>query len=281
VKISDAIKLTADNFDRHDVPDARRDAELLVAFVTGKDKTFLITHPEGELSEIETAELIELEGRRASREPLQYILGRQEFYGLEFEVTPDVLIPRPETEILVERAIEFLKPLGGARFCEVGIGSGCISVSILDSLPNATAIAGDISDKALQVARRNAERNHVIPRLKLMRSDVFSNIPEMAFSAIVSNPPYVPDEDIDTLQAEVRDHEPRIALSGGTSGLSIIERVISGAIPRLESGGLLLLEIGFDQSEKVSALIDRDRWQHLEFLPDLQGIPRILFSLKR
>jgi release factor glutamine methyltransferase len=281
VNIAEAIALCNAQLNEHDVPDSGRDAVLLVAFATGRDRTFLIAHPEAAMTPHQTTMLSEIAARRSTREPLQYIIGRQEFYGLEFEVTPDVLIPRPETEILVEHAIAFLSPIAAPRFCEIGVGSGCISISVLHELQNASAVAGDISRNALAVAGRNAAKHGVTGRLELIVSDLFDSVPAKAFDAILSNPPYVPELDFDSLQPEVRDHEPTIALTSGTDGLRAIERLINQAPEHLRPGGMLLFEMGFNQSGKVSEMLDEDVWTEIEFLPDLQGIPRILSALKR
>jgi release factor glutamine methyltransferase len=281
VNIAEALESCTAELAKNDVPDARLDAVQLVGFATGNDRTYLIAHSETELTSDQISTLSVITSRRSSREPIQYIIGRQEFYRLEFDVTPDVLIPRPETEILVERAVNFLRGRESPRFCEIGVGSGCISVSVLHELQNASAIACDISEKALDVARRNAGKNGVAARLQLIVSDVFSAFPIEKFDAILSNPPYVPDVDFATLQPEVRDHEPTIALTSGGDGLNVIKKLINDAPLHLAAGGLILFEMGFDQSRKVGELMDDDVWRDLEFLPDLQGIPRILFAVKR
>jgi release factor glutamine methyltransferase len=202
---------------------------------------------------------------------------RQEFYGLDLSVTPDVLIPRPETEILVEAAIAEIANIRDPLFCEIGIGSGCISVAILHNVPRAHGLGIDISDAALEVARSNAEQNHVIGRLDLRLGDVFEGV-EGHFHLIVSNPPYVPEAQIDLLQEEVREYEPHTALSGGTTGLDVIERIVRNAQHFLLPGGVLLMEIGFDQADAVSRLLAPEIWSDIGFLDDLQGIPRILFA---
>jgi release factor glutamine methyltransferase len=281
VNIAQALAHTTERLLIAGVPDAPLDARQLVVFVTKRDKAFLVAHPEFELSADQANELDRLTQRRAAREPLQYVLGRQEFYGLEFQVSPAVLIPRPETEILVERAIEILKPIDRPTFCEIGTGSGCISVSVLHSLPNAFAIAGDVSAGAIEVAAANAGKHGVDTRLELRRSDVFSNIPEVGFHAILSNPPYVPETDVATLQAEVRDHEPYVALSGGVDGLDVIRRIVTGSVTRLRAGSALLFEMGFNQSRQVSEMLDPNEWRDIELIDDLQRIPRILFAVKR
>jgi release factor glutamine methyltransferase len=190
-----------------------REAVSLMMLATGRDRTFIYAHPEHLLTTDELSELDSLLRRRSSREPLQYISGVQEFFGLEFEVTPDVLIPRPETEMVVEHAIEFLNKCETPRFCEVGVGSGCISIAILHHVRHASAVATDVSPAALEVAALNSGKHHVADRLRLLKADVFENLPAQTFDLIVSNPPYVPIEDIADLQAEVRDFEPHSALT--------------------------------------------------------------------
>lgn len=257
------------------VPEPRREAAALLSFALGRDRTFLQAHPEYVLSDAELSTFTDAVRRRSSHEPLQYITGRQEFWRLEFEVTPDVLIPRPETEILVEAAIERLHGLQAARFCEVGIGSGCISVSILHSVRDARATATDISPAALIVAEANAARHGVRERLELVNASIFDTVTGQ-FDLVVSNPPYVPEADIASLQAEVRDHEPSVALSGGGSGLDIISQLVEQSPRVLRPGGSLLMEIGFDQGDRVMSLFERGAWQSVEIMPDLQGIPRIV-----
>ena len=276
MNIDAALKDAADALDAADVADARPQAASLLAFALNRDRTFLFAHSGLELTSDELAAFTSLIRRRSSREPYQYIVGRQEFYGLDFQVTPDVLIPRPETEILVEAAIKHLSEIDKPRFCEIGVGSGCISVAILHAQPSATVVAGDISEAALTIARRNAKLNGVSDRLTLIESDVFANVPDEEFDAIVSNPPYVPRLDLDSLQAEVRDFEPVTSLSDGGDGLSIIRRIVDGAPSRLKKGGCLFMEIGFDQSSRVEAMFDRAVWSSVELLPDLQSIPRIV-----
>jgi len=263
------------------IPEPSKEASSLLAFALKCDRTYLIAHCDDDLTKEESISFESLVQRRASHEPYQYIVGVQEFFGLEFEVTPAVLIPRPETEILVEAAIEFLSTKDQPTFCEIGVGSGCISVSILKKLPDARAIAVDISTAALDQAIANARKHNVDDRINFMISDVYASVPVSRFDAIVSNPPYVPAVDLQSLQAEVRDHEPTVALMGGASGLDVIERVINGAYKRLFNGGVLLVEIGFKQSALVDVMLGRESWVDVGFLPDLQGIPRILKTTKR
>lgn len=258
------------------VADPRREAVSLLTIATGRDRTFLYAHPELELSADQDQMFDAFLKRRSGREPFQYISGIQEFFGLDFEVTPDVLIPRPETEILVERAIEIIHRSPDATFCEVGVGSGCISVSVLSQSPRARAIGLDVSTSALQIARRNAERHKVGERLDLRESNVYRSLSGEKFDLILSNPPYIPDADINGLQPEVRDFEPHLALDGGVDGLDIIRRLVTQAPDYLLSGGFLLMEIGIGQAEAVPAMFDRERWSAPDLLPDLQGIPRLV-----
>lgn len=263
------------------VVDARRDARTLTALALGRDRSFAYAHPEYVLSDDERARIEEFFRRREGREPLQHIRGTQEFYGLDFEVTPDVLIPRPETELLVERAIERLRDVEMPRFLDIGVGSGCISVSILHNLPSAAGVAVDISLAAAAVARRNAEAHGVADRLKSIESNLFERVPADNFHLIASNPPYVPVNDLDALQPEVRDHDPRMALTDGGDGLSIIEAIVRGAPDFLLPGGDLLVEIGFGQAEDVLGRISPGVWERVEVLPDLQKIPRVLAAKLR
>lgn len=274
--IADAIKSGAETLRNSSVASPERESMLLLRHVLKCDAAFVYSHPEQRLSAIESILFKAVIKRRAAHEPFQYISGVQQFYGIDFAVTPDVLIPRPETEILVEAAINELKDSDGVRFCEIGVGSGCISISILVNLPNSTAVAIDVSTGALEIAAKNAETHRVSARLELVRSHVFESLDDGAFDMIVSNPPYVPEHEIETLQAEVRSFEPHLALAGGVDGLVIIKRIVADGPKFLKENGLLLLEIGWDQSEAVDRLFDRTLWPTVEFIPDLQGIPRII-----
>lgn len=266
------------------VQDARREAISLVGHASGHDRTFLITHPEFSLTLKDLQRLSEMVERRAQGEPQQYITGHQEFYGLDFEVTRDVLIPRPETELLVETALDLLGQSDEPQLiCDVGTGSGCIAIALLHERPLLRVIGLDISLNALGVAARNAERLGVGQRLSLIASNCFDAINQTGarFKMIVSNPPYVAQDELPGLQREVRDFEPLVALTPGTDGLSIIRRLLADAPLYLESGGHLLMEIGFDQHETVSQLIEREVWQLLDIHKDLQGIPRIVALRKK
>ena len=274
--IAEALRLAHDALAESGVVEPRRESASLLAYALGKDKTFLYAHPEQTLSESEKSLFDSFVERRSNREPFQYITGVQEFYGLDFEVTSDVLIPRPETEMVVEHAVKVLGAVESPSFCEIGVGSGCITVSILHLLGNSTALAVDVSEAALEVTNRNAARHGVAERMTLQLSDVFSELGDRKFDAIISNPPYVPVIDFAGLQAEVRDFEPHLALTDGSDGLSIIRRIITEAPDFLRPPGYLFMEIGFDQSERVAAMFDSDIWNLPDLLSDLQGIPRLV-----
>lgn len=261
------------------IEDSRRESGTLLADLLGRDRGYLFAHSDDALSPRLLSNFRERVERRASGEPLQYITGRQGFYRLDFEVTPAVLIPRPETELLVETAHEILRdddddeaPL----VCDLGTGSGCVIVSLLHERADARGVALDISREALAVAARNAARHGVSDRLELLVSDCFDALAlaPRKFSLVVSNPPYVAESELAGLQREVRDHEPRVALTPGGDGLSVIRRLLSDAPHHLRPHGHLVFEIGFGQHEAVRELIDARAWTTLGIRPDLQGIPR-------
>ncbi len=277
--INEILRKSTEILQASGIVEPRREAASLLAVAVDKNQTFLIAHSEYELSAQQEKRFWEFVRRRASREPFQYITGRQEFYGLEFEVAPGVLIPRPETELIVENAIEISRSKQNALICEVGVGSGCISVAILHEIKTARVIGLDLSRKALEIARRNAAAHQISERIELKFSDVFGVLKNEKFDIIVSNPPYVSSLDIAGLQPEVRGFEPLTALTDGADGLSIIKKIIDEAPAFLKPDGLLLLEIGFNQAGEVRALFAARRqiWQSpVEILPDLQGIPRMV-----
>jgi len=275
MRISEILPEAARALADSGVPEPVRESSSILQFALGRDRVFLFSHPEYELTDEEYSRFDELLGRRRNREPLQYITGRQEFYGLEFLVTPAVLIPRPETEMLVAKGLEILRGLKEPEFAEIGVGSGCISVSILANLPNAKAVGSEISPGALAVAKANAERHSVSGRLELFESDLCEAFGDRRFDMIISNPPYVPASDIDGLQPEVRSFEPHTALTDGGDGLSIVNRIIHDSAAFLKSGGYLLMEIGFSQAERVRSVFDLSIWQNVDILPDFQAIPRM------
>jgi release factor glutamine methyltransferase len=251
----------------------RRDAELLLLHLIERDRAFLLTHPDLLLTTDQTAQYESWLRRRALHEPIQYILGEQEFFGLTFAVTPDVLIPRPETEHLVEALLARVPHDRPLRIADVGTGSGAIAVALSYALPEAQVTGLDISEAALAIAKRNAETHHVAGRMRFLTSDVLSAVASERFDAIVSNPPYVAEADRASLEPQVRDYEPSGALFAGTSGLDVYERLIPEAHAALEPGGWLLMEIGQGQRDALTQLLSG--WNNVGFIDDLQGIPRV------
>ena len=278
--IANSLLEASQALEAHGVPESRREAGSLLSFVIGKDRTFLISHADDLLEETEVDRFREVVARRAEGEPLQYITGMQDFYGREFRVTPDVLIPRPETELLVEAALEVITDVRGPTICDVGTGSGCIAVTLLCERTDARAVAVDVSEAALKVAAQNAHVLGVGDRIELKLSDCFDELDKTTFDLIVSNPPYVSSAALPALQREVRDHEPLVALSPGADGLSVIRRLLHDAPSFFNAGGHLIMEIGYDQGEAMQELIDPKFWRLVEIRPDLQSIPRIVVVQK-
>jgi release factor glutamine methyltransferase len=268
--------------------------------VLGRDRTWLYSYPEEVLAGAAAAEYFALIARRADGEPTQYLTGKQEFWGLEFEVTPAVLIPRPETEHLIEVALDRLgagsrpaNAVGEAplRIADVGTGSGCIAVALARELPRARIFATDISEAALEVARRNAARHGVEGRIEFLNGDLLEPVarrafvtdssavtePAPLFDLIVSNPPYIGHREAQGLAREVRDHEPHDALFGGATGLEIYSRLIDQAAPLVRLGGTIVFELGYSSAENVRATFERDvRWSNVLITLDLAGIERVL-----
>lgn len=280
MNIAAALTRSTEKLQAAGIAEPRREAASLLEFVLQQNSAYLIAHSDDQLAANQKMIFDACVRRRAEREPLQYITGRTEFWRLEFEVTPDVLIPRPETEILVEAAIQFLRSSNKRRFCEIGVGSGCIAVSILYSIGDATAVASDVSAAGLRIAARNAIKHGVGERLDLRVADLFEGV-STDFDLIVTNPPYIPNTELDDLQPEVRDFEPREALAGGDDGLDIIKKIVADSRQFLRRSGGLLIEIGYDQAGRVLELFDRDVWQNVEFLRDLQNIDRVVSAQLR
>ena len=255
----------------------RRDADLLLAHVLGCDQTALLTHPERMLSIEESEQFARLVERRLAAEPMQYLTGEQEFFGLRFEVSPAVLIPRPETEHLVETVLQRFKREDAVRIVDVGTGSGAIAVALGHALPHSRVTAVDLFPAALEVARRNAERHGVIHRLTLLTSDLLAAVGSADFDAVVANPPYIAAEEV--LEPQVANYEPHSALYAGPTGLEIYERLIPQAARVLKPGGWLMLEIGYGQSPAVRNLMDG--WAGVTLVSDLQGIPRVVLGQKQ
>jgi len=271
----------AQELERAGVSRSRWEAEVLLRQAMGCSRETLLA----DLAEPVEAEaagyFFQLVDRRRGRVPLQYLLGSQEFWGLTFQVTPAVFIPRPETECLVEEAIRRLghRPV---RVADVGCGSGCVAISIAASLPDSQLYAIDLSPAALAVAGENARRNEVSSRIEFLQGDLLHPLLDRSepplLDAVVSNPPYVPEPDLVGLQPEVKDHEPRMALAAGPDGLEIVRRLLPQAESLLVPEGFLLLEIGMGMENKVKSLLAETRLTWQTTVPDLQGFPRILVA---
>jgi release factor glutamine methyltransferase len=255
----------------------RRDADLLLAHVLGCDQTALLTHPERILSAAESEQFEHLVERRLASEPMQYLTGEQEFFGLRFEVSPAVLIPRPETEHLVEAVLERFERDEAVRIVDVGTGSGAIAVALAHAMPHSRVTAVDLFPAALEVARRNAQRHGVIDRLMLLPSDLLAAVDSADFDAVVANPPYVAAGEV--LEPQVANYEPHSALYAGPTGLEVYERLIPQAARVLKTGGWLILEIGYGQSSALRNLMHG--WAGFTLVNDLQGIPRVALGQKQ
>ena len=255
----------------------RRDAGLLLAHVLGCDQTALLTHPERLLSTAEWQQFDRLVERRLISEPMQYLTGEQEFFGLSFEVSPAVLIPRPETEHLVEAVLERFGREEEIRIIDVGTGSGAIAVSLAHAMPRSRVTAVELLPAALDVARRNAERHGVIDRLILLPSDLLAEVDGTDFDAVVANPPYIATAEV--LEPQVAKYEPHSALYAGPTGLEVYERLIPQATRVLKPGGWLMVEIGYGQSSALRNLMHG--WTGVTLVNDLQGIPRVVLGQKQ
>ena len=303
-----------------DVPSFTLAAELLLLHVLGRNRTWLYAHPEEPVTDAEAQKFSALLARRIAGEPTQHLTGHQEFWGLDFEVTPDVLIPRPETEHVIEVALDRLalrelragRPQksdgAGLRIADIGTGSGCIAIALAQELPAANFLATDISPAALAVARRNAAKHGVADRIDFREANLLPPVvaqhaaPEPAkiqnnaapllhhspitshhsplFDLIASNPPYIGRREAETLPREVRDHEPAAALFGGEEGYELYAGLIAQSAQHLKPGGLLVLELGHNSLPAVQPLLDAKDWANIGVTNDLAGIPRILAAEK-
>jgi release factor glutamine methyltransferase len=266
------------------VPSPRMNAELLLMFTLDCDRAYLYAHPERELTTDECARYDAALAKRARGVPAQYITGHQEFWGMDLIVTPAVLIPRPETEHVIETVVELARvgrapsPASPLRIADIGTGSGCIALALAKELPQAEIHATDISQAALQVARANAARHQLESRIRFRETDLLAGFENNFFDFIISNPPYVGESEEDQVQLEVRKFEPRNAVFAGPTGVEVIARLIPQARAALKPGGWLVMEISGTISEKVERLL-KD-WSEVRIRPDLQSIPRVVEARK-
>lgn len=258
---------------------ARRDAERLFMHAANLDRTFLLANPASTLAPGVLARYHEYIERRCAAEPIQYIVGEQEFYGLRFHVSPDVLIPRPETEHLVEALLARFPHDRALHIADIGTGSGAIAVAAAYSLPRAKIVALDVSKAALRVAGWNAQEHGVASRIRFVESDLLNAVGSETFDAIVSNPPYIAETERAALDEQVREYEPDEALFAGPTGLEVYERLVPQAQTHLRAGGSLLLEIGAGQKPQIERLLKN--WGEVCFIADLRGIPRVAMARRR
>jgi len=272
----------------HQVPSAQLAAELLLMHVLGCDRGYLHAHPERELPPETIADYFRLIGERLTGKPTQYITGHQEFWGLDFEVTPDVLIPRPETEHLVETVLELAHYQGldkeaRLRMVDVGTGSGCLALALAAEFPRAVLFGVDISRPALVVASSNALRLGMPERVKFLESDLLARLLDKDFAGtfdfVVSNPPYVGRHETDMVQREVREFEPPVAWGGLERGDEIYRRLFPQAFQVLKPGGFVVVEIGYSMRDAVLALLGAE-WAEINVRLDLAGIPRVVSARK-
>ena len=254
-------------------------AETLLMFVLNSDRAYLYAHPEYELSADEQAGYDEAIAERSTGKPAQYITGHQEFWGMDLIVSPAVLIPRPETEHVIETVLELARAKQAHRIVDVGTGSGCIALALAMEMPWARVEAVDISPAALEVARANAHRLQLDHRIIFHQRDLLAGAPAAAYDFVVSNPPYVPESEPEEAQREVREFEPKVAVFAGESGLEVYRRLVPQAHVALKAGGWLVVEIGYSLAAAVHELV-KD-WAEVRITPDLQGIPRVVAARRQ
>ena len=278
--LRDALATAVNRLTAANAPSARLNAELLLMFTLDCDRAYLFAHPERELSAEEQGRYEEALAERARGVPAQYITGHQEFWGMDFIVSPAVLIPRPETEHVIETVLrlqsagEGARPTRASRIVDVGTGSGCIALALAKELPGAEIHATDISRAALEIARANAARLQLDGRVRFHEKDLLQGLEPGSFDFVVSNPPYVGESEEDQVQLEVRKFEPRQAVFAGTSGMEVISRLIPQARDVLRPGGWLVMEISGTIAEETKRLLAG--WDDVQLTNDLQGIPRVI-----
>src|SRR5437588_2984890 len=275
MQLKQAVDAAYELFIQSDVPAPRLNAELLLMFTLRCDRAYLFAHPERPLSEEEYSRCQEAINERARGCPTQYITGHQEFWCLDLIVSPAVLIPRPETEHVIETVLELAQSNysdGAMKIIDVGTGSGCIALALATELPQAEIHACDISEEALEIARANAARLGLEKRVQFRHSDLFSAYAGEQFDLVISNPPYVGESEADKVQNQVREFEPKIAVFSGWEGMDIYRRLIPQAYKALKAGGWFVTEIGYSIEEKVKSYLAG--WSQIQTKADLQGIPR-------
>ena len=303
MQLKQALASAVERLDAADVGSPRMNAEVLLLFVIGADRAYLYAHPERELTSEEAARYEEVLAQRATGMPSQYITGHQEFWGLDFVVSPAVLIPRPETEHLVEAVLELARGIQRPKLVDVGTGSGCIALALAHELPDAEVYAVDLSAEALEIARANAARLQLDKRVRFLQCNVLDPVWEKTpdvipsedfspsrgtyfselrdFDFVVSNPPYVAFSEADKVQKSVQEFEPRMAVFAGLQGTDVIVPLVEQAHLALKPGGWLALEMGYSMRDEVLNLLSPTMWDDIRVVPDLQGIPRVVMAKKK
>jgi release factor glutamine methyltransferase len=284
VQLKQTLAAAITRFTAKRVPSPRLNAELLLMFTLDCGRAYLYAHPERELTAEEQGRYDATLAERFRGVPAQYITGHQEFWGMDLIVTPAVLIPRPETEHVIETVLELARvgsaasPTSPLRIADVGTGSGCIALALAKDLPKAEIFATDISPAALEVSRANAARHQIESRIQFHEADLLTGLENNSFDFVVSNPPYVGESEEDQVQLEVRKFEPRNAVFAGPAGTEVIARLIPQAHATLKPGGWLVMEISGTIAEEVRQLL-KD-WDEVLIRPDLQSIPRVAQARK-
>lgn len=295
MQLKAALTAAVERLEASELGSPRLNAETLMMFVLGVNRAYLYAHPELELNADEQARYEEVVAQRTTGMPSQYITGHQEFWGLDFVVTPAVLIPRPETEHLVETVLELVREQNEQvrselKLVDVGTGSGCVALALAHELPFVQVYATDISAEALEIARANAARLQLSDRVQFLHRDVLNpvggdspqntnSLPDLDF--VVSNPPYVAYSEGDKVQRSVKEFEPQAAVFAGEDGLDVISRLIEQGHAVLKPGGWLLIEIGYSMRDQVVSLLDASLWGDVRVVPDLQGIPRVIVARRK
>lgn len=276
--ISSLLNWTVNYFKSKNIESARLDAEVLLSHVLGQERIYLYVHFDEPMEQAELGKFREYVKRRAQHVPVAYIIGEKEFMGLPFKVTPDTLIPRPDTEILVENVLANLAEDETVQIVDIGTGSGAIILSLLANLPKAQGKTVDIAVKAVEVAKENAVRLQVADRCEFLVGDLFAPLQDSKFDVIVSNPPYIPQKDIATLEADVRAYEPVSALTDGGDGLSYYRRLLAEGKRYLKENGFIALEIGIHQAQAVKRIALDNGWRNIKIIKDYAGIDRVVLA---
>ncbi len=281
--ISSILNWTINYFKSKQIESARLDAEVLLAHVLKQERIYLYVHFDEPMEQDELAQFRQYVAKRARHIPVAYIIGKREFMGLSFKVTPDTLIPRPDTEILVESALDNIDKDAAVNIADIGTGSGAIILSLLKNRDKARGFTVDISAKAIDVAKENAQKLAVDDRCEFFTGDLFAplNARKSFFEAIVSNPPYIPREDIATLESDVKDYEPLSALTDNGDGLSFYRRLFAEGKMYLTDNGFMAVEIGIHQAEAVKKIAEANDWHKIKIIKDYAGIDRVVMAWKQ